>query len=324
LDDIKEDLRLMVVAREFPTASGPIDVLAVDADGVIYVIETKLYRNPDKRLVVAQMLDYGAALWRGYTDTSQFIADADAACVRTTGATLRQRLVDFVGIDEAHANEIIKAMQASLADGALRFVVLMDHLDARLKDLILFLNERADFDVYAVEMHFYRYKDFQIVIPTLHGAEVTKSVARAGSTSRRRRWDEQAFFQDAEAELTSSDVAAVRELHRFSAEAADRIDWGSGPSRGSFNPKFLSVCKRCPYTVWSDGDLTLNFGWFDRNDAERAARDHFGRQLQQIGLAQLPANWQTSYVSVSLDQWKSKLRDFTMVVRKVFTTGADS
>ena len=62
--EIQEDKRLLVVAREFQTKSGPIDALAIDKDGDIYIVETKLYKNPDKRTVVAQALDYGAALWK--------------------------------------------------------------------------------------------------------------------------------------------------------------------------------------------------------------------------------------------------------------------
>jgi len=64
LYDIKEDIKLLILVREFPTQSGPIDALGVDADGSVYMVETKLYKNPDKRLVVAQVLDYGASLWK--------------------------------------------------------------------------------------------------------------------------------------------------------------------------------------------------------------------------------------------------------------------
>lgn len=63
--EIREDIRLFIIAREFPTKSGPIDALGIDKDGEVYIIETKLYKNPDKRLVVAQVLDYGAAVWAG-------------------------------------------------------------------------------------------------------------------------------------------------------------------------------------------------------------------------------------------------------------------
>src|SRR5437762_12436508 len=65
--EIEEDKKLLVVAREFPTESGPIDALSIDKDGDIYVVETKLYKNPDKRTVVAQAMDYGTSLWRHRT-----------------------------------------------------------------------------------------------------------------------------------------------------------------------------------------------------------------------------------------------------------------
>ena len=41
-------------------------VIGFGAEGEVYGIETKLARNPDRRTVVAQALDYGAALWTGY------------------------------------------------------------------------------------------------------------------------------------------------------------------------------------------------------------------------------------------------------------------
>ena len=43
--EIEADKKLFVVAREFSTESGPIDALAIDKDGDIYVVETKLYKN---------------------------------------------------------------------------------------------------------------------------------------------------------------------------------------------------------------------------------------------------------------------------------------
>src|SRR5256885_11479973 len=71
--DIKENIRLLIVAREFRTQSGPIDEIGIDEDGDIYLIETKLYKNPDKRLVVAQVLDYGASLSKYSHDIYEFL-----------------------------------------------------------------------------------------------------------------------------------------------------------------------------------------------------------------------------------------------------------
>lgn len=70
--DIDEDARLYIAAREFSTEHGPIDALGFDHVGNVYIIETKLFRNADKRRVVAQMLDYGAALWRHATSFDAF------------------------------------------------------------------------------------------------------------------------------------------------------------------------------------------------------------------------------------------------------------
>ena len=72
LYEIQEDKKLFVAAREFPTESGPIDAIGVDKDGDIYIIETKLFKNPDKRTVIAQVLDYGASLWKHFKDFDEF------------------------------------------------------------------------------------------------------------------------------------------------------------------------------------------------------------------------------------------------------------
>ena len=82
LYDYKEDIRVLILAREFPTKSGPIDAIGIDRDGEIYVIETKLYKNPDKRQVVAQVLDYGASLWSTHKDPLEFMNALEGSCKR--------------------------------------------------------------------------------------------------------------------------------------------------------------------------------------------------------------------------------------------------
>lgn len=82
-----------------PLSSGPIDALATDGDGRLYLIETKLYKNPDKRLVLAQILDYGAALWKGYVNGDEFVDRIDALMTEKGGRSLRQALSDTYGPD---------------------------------------------------------------------------------------------------------------------------------------------------------------------------------------------------------------------------------
>ena len=56
LYELDEGLQLLMLKREVSTDSGRVDVLGIDQKGGIYLIETKLHSNPDKRNVVAQIL----------------------------------------------------------------------------------------------------------------------------------------------------------------------------------------------------------------------------------------------------------------------------
>lgn len=184
MEEIEEGLRLVVLGREFQTNSGPVDVLAMDSEGRLYVIETKLYNNADKRRVVAQALDYGAALWASGGDA---VLTAVESLVAKTGTTLSNRIREVLGTSEEHALDAVNALKANLTNGKFRFVVLMDEVHERLKDLILFLNENSKFEVLAVELEVYRHDDLQIVIPRVFGAQTRKGASES------RKWDELSF-----------------------------------------------------------------------------------------------------------------------------------
>ena len=96
LYDIKEDIRLLILAREFSTLSGPIDAIGVDREGEIYLVETKLYKNPDKRTVVAQVLDYGASLWKTHTDFDSFLLQLNNSIQKAGGQTAREKNPSFL------------------------------------------------------------------------------------------------------------------------------------------------------------------------------------------------------------------------------------
>jgi hypothetical protein len=50
----------------------------------------------------------------------------------------------------------------------------MDSIDEQLKDLILYVNQNSRFDIYAVELDYYEYEEYQIIIPRLFGVEARK------------------------------------------------------------------------------------------------------------------------------------------------------
>lgn len=176
LYEINEDIRLLVLAREFPTGSGPIDALGVDQSGQIYLIETKLFRNSDKRLVVAQVLDYGASLWRHSVNFDEFVSILSSHSKQAFGMSLEGKLQDYFELDIVGAETLLSNLKSNLNTGTFKFVVLMDKLHDRLRDLIVYMNSNSNFDIYAVELDYYKHNDLEIIIPKLYGSEVKKEV----------------------------------------------------------------------------------------------------------------------------------------------------
>jgi len=164
--DIDPSLKLMILKREFITKSGPIDVLAVDNTGSLYIIETKLFKNPDKRLVIAQVLDYGAMLSDSYRDFSDFLSNITFDLLKGLKTTFQ--------LTESDAQNVFDVIKSNLFDENFKFMILMDQLEERLKKLILYLNRKSDFDIFAVEIENYQWKGNEIVIPRLFGVNIRK------------------------------------------------------------------------------------------------------------------------------------------------------
>ncbi|OGF74274.1 hypothetical protein A2W57_00775 [Candidatus Giovannonibacteria bacterium RIFCSPHIGHO2_02_43_16] len=276
LYDIKEDIRLLILAREFPTNSGPIDAIGVDKDGEIYLIETKLYKNPDKRYVVAQVLDYGAALWSEGLDFDEFSRRLDEEVNKKLKIPLRERLKEFFELGDEEAVSLLENIRQNLNKGNFRFVVLMDKLHDQLKDLIIFINENSRFDIFAVELEYYKHEEYEILIPRIFGAEVKKDIAVSSSGKRQyREWDKESFFQDAQAKIQDKTaLATLSELYKFSKENADSVEWGSGADKGTFTFKVIpweGENKASVFTVWSDGAVSFRFGNIQRKIDQNVA-----------------------------------------------------
>lgn len=265
--EIDEDIKVLILMREFPTNSGPIDPIGVDINGNIYIVETKLYKNPDKRTVVAQALDYGAAIWAYYNDFSDFLTKIDSGAQKKFGISMNQKISEFFGFEEdSQTEDLIENVKQNLNKGIFRFVVLMDHLEDRLKDLILFINKNSQFDVYAVELEYYKFKDHELMIPKLFGNEVKKDInvatAKAGS---RKTWNEDMFFEDAKSRIDIGYMPVFKKLYDFTKQNFDAIKWGTGTQVGSCNAVSSKVSKKSMYSLLTDGKLVFNYGWLNES-----------------------------------------------------------
>ena len=173
VDGLADELKLTVIGREFMTGSGPIDALGLDQQGQIYVIETKLYHNPDKRNIVAQMLDYAAALWGQYgSDWNGF----DGAIKDRYGFDIEKHLGDEEPGTEAPSRSLTN-FQSNLESGRFQLIALMDQADDRLKDLVNYVNQNSNFSLYVAELKYYQDQDIEIIIPELYGAQTRKKTS---------------------------------------------------------------------------------------------------------------------------------------------------
>lgn len=316
LYDIKEDIHLLILSREFPTNSGPVDALGIDEDGEIYLIETKLYKNPDKRLVVAQVLDYGASLWNSYGDIDEFLQIIDKEINEKFKIPLFLRIKEFFGmVDDQEVQTLLENMKKNFSGGNFKFVVLMDKLHSQLKDLIVFINQNSQFDIFAVEMEYYKYEDYEIMIPKLFGAEAKKTVGSLSPSGLRRKWDEQSFFDDAKSKLTDEQLEAVKKVYDFSKDAADENRWGSGVGKGSFNPVFTKICSKSLYSVYSNGRLNFNFHWLNENTEMERYRDEFKDKLSKIRGMTIPANYRGRSVGIPIEKWLPVTDEFIKAVQ---------
>ena len=227
MDDLAEGTELLVLAREFETAAGRVDGIGVDQSGAVYIIETKLRRNSDRRRVLAQVLDYGAALWQAGAQADELLNRLD----RKAGG-VRSAVAARFDLADAEAEALIEAMRRHLQNGSFRFVVVMDEIDDAFLNLIEYVNTASTFDVLAVELDLYRLDDLTVIIPRMHGARTRK--AAAPPSAEKRLWTGEDFFPTLASAHGPAAERTARRLYSW-GESVGRIEWKAGAMHGGFS-----------------------------------------------------------------------------------------
>jgi hypothetical protein len=231
---------------------------------------------------------------------------------------LTQKICEFYGYSEEETIELINIFKSNIINGKFRFVVLMDKLEKRLRDLILFLNRNSRFDIYGVELEFYKYDDFEITIPKLFGAEIKKEINTTSTTSNRKIWNEESFFEEIKNNLQPEEIKVITDIYEFSKNHADRISWGTGSTKGSFNPIFNKICPRSLFSIYSDGIIRLNYTWMNENEKQREYQKNYKISLSKH--FELPSeNDKTKYPNFSIGTWMDKTENLKKVITELIT-----
>lgn len=155
------DVRRIAV-REFPTESGPIDHVVVDAKGKVLILETKLAANSTRREVIAQAIDYAAQL-------TKFGPQAFLDKARTrAGADFTEDWFESVGERE----DFMRELETNLRLGKLNLLIVMDFAEGRLKDAVQFLNRATHFNCLIVEVTVSEVGGRELVGVDVYGQEI--------------------------------------------------------------------------------------------------------------------------------------------------------
>ncbi len=188
LHEVKNDTKFSVIAREYTVDGEYVDAIILDEDGDVYIIETKLESNSDKRKVIAQAFDYGAALWdsqQPYKTIEQLEGDLDQH------SSLREWAEAELNLEGDSYELFRKQLMENLDKGNFSYVIVMDGIEDRLKTLIKYLNKNSSFTLFGVELDYYKFEDKIIANPNIFGAELKKSSNYTKSVKSQKR--EEAF-----------------------------------------------------------------------------------------------------------------------------------
>ena len=144
------------MCRELSTPAGYIDLLLASPNGLLTVVETKLWRNPDaRRGVVGQLLDYAKEL-RAWS-----YEDLDAAVCSATrkegeGASLFAKM-NSSGAEVEEA-EFVDAVASNLARGRFLLIIAGDGIREEVERLTQYLQRDAgvSFTLALVELALYK------------------------------------------------------------------------------------------------------------------------------------------------------------------------
>lgn len=224
--------------------------------------------------------------------------------LRLGGSEWRTRLTEFLGGDEEATARHLTTVRENAAAGRFWFVVLMDQLDDRLRELISFVNANSRFKILGVELNFYQHENFEILIPNLYGAEIAKEAAANLRTSA----------VPSSILTRDSFLEGVRKLGASAAQQLeDLLDWtvkrGILFYKASFGLSVVAVSPKPIFWAYqADGKIELNVKGLI--SAGRAAyAEKLGRLLDDAGFFAQPAMREMNYPRIPISLWGPKLRD---------------
>ena len=285
------------VAREVNVGAGPMDLLCINADGLITIVETKLWRNPQsRREVVSQLIDYAAEL---ATKSYEDLADAVRDSADTTGEPLTARLRGAGYTFDAQ--RFHDAVSRNLSRGRFMLLAIGDGIQEGVETMADFLQGQPHlgFTLRLVEMALFRAdaasNEFLFVQPRIvaRTREVVRAVIEFKGENRisvstppepaepsggRSTITADEFYRQLGENVSPAEIEFVRRALRQAGDHHLTVDWKqSGPLLKHFI---------------EGKDIFFTLGGFDRTGTFA----HTSRFYERCGQHELPEAIATGYL----------------------------
>lgn len=195
----------------------------------------------------------------------------------------------------------------------------MDAIDDRLKDLIVYINQNSQFDIFAVQLEYYKFESYEIMIPKLFGVEVKKSIASTVA-GQRKKWEEDEFLVDAKNKLTEKQYKVVEKLFSFCKENSDNLVMGTGTGKASINPIFNKISGRSFFTLKSTGKIGFKIGWSlskAKNQDVEKKLELLSQKLEKVGIAISISKHSTYY---KIEKWMDKVDGIINIIKELINS----
>jgi hypothetical protein len=257
---------------------------------------------------VAQVLDYGAQLWRCITNFNDFLMNLNDHTQRQFKMSFEEKYKEFFNIDDATKN--MATIAENLNSGNIKFIILMDKLHSSLKDLITYINQNSKFDIYAVELEYYKHQEYEIIIPKLFGNEIKKNISSNKYSPKYETISEEEFdnLLKSEQSLSEENIKLLFKLKDYYSYLIKKYNGSSYIYRSSYGPSGYGIYD-------SDQKVVLSISptqgvWFYQKDKggkiAEFNRNILNRLIKENILDKTDKDLSAKQWSVKASFWKSE------------------
>jgi hypothetical protein len=323
----EEPRKWLLIKREMPiegpSAGGTnlsLDFFLVDQNGIPTFVECKRFLDTrSRREVVGQMLDYAAnGQYYFDRDTLQKYLTENA---KAQDIPIESLIQNYAPESGDSVEDFLDMIENNMQEGQIRMIFFMEEAPIELKSIVDFLNKQMErSEVLIVEAKQYQKGKMRFVTPSLFGyTEQARRIKKTVTVKQaaRGQWDYDRFFEHLTTQVPEKVSSKIKDFYDLCADNELSIRWGTGKETGSFSLVFPQVIRKSLLSIYSNGKLSLNFGWLNEGEKERALRDTFFQQLRDEAGFNLTEQIKDKYPSFSYKEWIDKIVILRTIIEKL-------